>query len=212
MSSENWWKELVYATFLESGIQKQDLDDKFSSLFDSLYARFMTKEGYSLFPDVISTLDELKERGFKMGVISNSDERLISVMESLKLDQYFEFILPSRLAGYEKPAPEIFQKAIHLIDETIHIDEALHVGDDVEKDYFGAVNAGWHGVVLKRSKLSYEDYSPSLLAPGSTPQSPRNIMSLTDLYPLACHIRPDEEKQRQQQNDFDHLHVATDRQ
>jgi hypothetical protein len=55
---------------------EKDLDSKFSSLFPSLYTRFMTKEGYTIFPDVVSTLDELQRRGFKMGVISNSDERL----------------------------------------------------------------------------------------------------------------------------------------
>jgi FMN phosphatase YigB (HAD superfamily) len=54
-------------------------------------------------------------------------------MESLNLEKYFDFILPSCLAGYEKPKVEIFQKAIQLSGEVIHTDEALHVGDDVEK-------------------------------------------------------------------------------
>ncbi|KAI8337613.1 HAD-like domain-containing protein [Chlamydoabsidia padenii] len=208
MTSEEWWKELVYDTFLEAGIQKQELDSKFPILFQSLYTRFRTKEGYDMFPDVTSTLDELKRRGFKMGVISNSDERLLSVMESLNLEQYFDFILTSCLAGYEKPNVKIFQKAIHLTGEDIHTDEALHVGDDVEKDYHGAVNAGWHGVLLKRNKLSYEDFSPSLLAPTSR-RSPRNIMSLHDLYPLACHIRPSKEEEYQQ-CELQDLHVASD--
>ncbi|CAO3590073.1 unnamed protein product [Absidia cylindrospora] len=215
MTSENWWKELVYATFLEAGVQKQELDRKFPPLFYSLYTRFRTKKGYSLFPDVTSTLEELKKRGFIMGVISNSDERLLNVMASLKLDKYFDFILPSCLAGHEKPASDIFQKALHLAGQNIDSSEALHVGDDVEKDYFGCVNAGWNGVVLHRSKLSYEDYSPSLLAPGSTHRLPRNIMNLRDLYPLVCHIRPGEEDQthqRYQQHEDEclDLHLASD--
>ncbi|KAI8093444.1 HAD-like domain-containing protein [Halteromyces radiatus] len=196
MTTEQWWKELVYATFLEAGVRQKDMDRHFPKLFKSLYTRFRTKEGYSIFPDVIGTLQELQNRGIRMGVISNSDERLLSVMESLQLEKYFDFILPSCLAGHEKPRPEIFQKALHLTDQDIHVDEALHVGDDLEKDYFGAVSAGWHGVLLKRSKLSYEDCSPSILAPMTNRRSPRNIMSLNDLYPLACYIRPLDEPEQ----------------
>ncbi|CAO3644513.1 unnamed protein product [Cunninghamella blakesleeana] len=193
MSTEQWWEELVYGTFLLSGINKKDLDNQFPALFQALYTRFKTKEGYCLFPDVVPTLKELKRNGFIMGVISNSDERLINVMESFKLDQYFDFILPSCLAGYEKPRAEIFNKSLQLVREkNISPEDCLHVGDDIEKDYFGAVNAGWNGVLLERSKLSYEDYSPALILSDSNRHTPKKILTLHDLYPLACHLRPAE--------------------
>ncbi|CAO3624405.1 unnamed protein product [Cunninghamella echinulata] len=207
MSTEQWWEELVYGTFLHSGVNKQELDKQFPILFQSLYTRFNTKEGYCLFPDVLATLKELKQHGFIMGIISNSDERLINVIESFKLDQYFDFVLPSCRAGYEKPRPEIFRKALQLIDHHKCLPEdCLHVGDDVEKDYFGALNAGWNGVLLERCKLSYEDYSPALFLPGSNKHMPRKILTLHDLYPLACQIRPTENNHHHTQEQI-HLHA-----
>ena len=52
------------------------MDKNFDQLFNALYTRFTTAEAYSVFPDVLGTLQDLKERGFQMGVISNSDERV----------------------------------------------------------------------------------------------------------------------------------------
>jgi FMN phosphatase YigB (HAD superfamily) len=52
------------------------LDTNFDQLYNALYSRFTTAEAYSVFPDVLGTLKELKMSGFQMGVISNSDERI----------------------------------------------------------------------------------------------------------------------------------------
>ncbi|KAG2217814.1 hypothetical protein INT45_005415, partial [Circinella minor] len=131
MSTRQWWEELVYATFLGAGASKKDLDPVFNDLFNSLYTRFMTAEGYTTFPDVRRTLIQLRKRGFQMGVISNSDERVLSVMKSLELNDYFDFVLPSCMAGYEKPEVQIFEKACDITG--VRPDEALHVGDDIEK-------------------------------------------------------------------------------
>ena len=45
--------------------------------------RFASREGYVLHQDVLSCLAELKGRGIKLGVLSNSDPRTIKVIESL---------------------------------------------------------------------------------------------------------------------------------
>ncbi len=52
------------------------MDPNFDKLYNALYSRFTTAEAYSIFPDVLGTLQDLKEKGFQMGVISNSDERV----------------------------------------------------------------------------------------------------------------------------------------
>ncbi|KAI8146349.1 HAD-like domain-containing protein [Fennellomyces sp. T-0311] len=179
MASRTWWEELVYATFLGAGATKKDLDPVFDSLFDTLYTRFMTKDGYTTFPDVRRTLSELRRRGFHMGVISNSDERLPSVIKSLELDPYFDFVLPSCAAGYEKPDAQIFQKACEITG--VRPEEALHVGDDEDKDYYGARNAGWNATLLKRCKLSYQDSAPDLVPELARCKIPQTIMGLQEL-------------------------------
>ncbi|KAI9360270.1 HAD-like domain-containing protein [Pilaira anomala] len=133
MTPQTWWKELVHSTFIRAGIKPKELDPKFDELYHALYTRFTTAEAYSVFPDVLGTLKELKNYGFKMGVISNSDERVVKVIENLKLDTYFDFVIASSLVGYEKPNKAIYEQALKLAGNGVHAEEALHVGDDVDK-------------------------------------------------------------------------------
>ncbi|KAI9280680.1 HAD-like domain-containing protein, partial [Sporodiniella umbellata] len=123
---------LVYSTFLSAGVSSKVLDPNFDQMFHGIYNRFTTAEAYSVFPDVLRTLKELEQKGFKMGVISNSDERVVKIIESLKLNKYFDFVLASSIAGYEKPNKAIFDQALSLAG-SIPAESAFHVGDDVEK-------------------------------------------------------------------------------
>jgi FMN phosphatase YigB (HAD superfamily) len=75
-SVRNWWEELVYSTYIHSGVSKKELDPKFDKLFHGLFHRFTHEKYYDLFPDVTPTLEFLKKNGFKTGVISNTDERI----------------------------------------------------------------------------------------------------------------------------------------
>jgi putative hydrolase of the HAD superfamily len=52
-------------------------------------------------------------------------------MENLKLSQYFDFILTSSIAGYEKPDKRIFDQAIKL-GGNVSPKDTLHVGDDIK--------------------------------------------------------------------------------
>ncbi|KAI9246707.1 HAD-like domain-containing protein [Phascolomyces articulosus] len=137
MNPRRWWEELVYATFIASGVPKHELDPKFDQLFDSLYMRFTSDLGYSKFHDSIDCLKELQRHNIYTGVISNSDERLTDVLKSLKLTPYLDFVLPSYRAGFEKPDKEIFDQALRLVGTPIKPEEALHVGDDINTDYRG---------------------------------------------------------------------------
>ncbi|KAG1405308.1 hypothetical protein G6F60_003721 [Rhizopus arrhizus] len=191
MNPRGWWKELVYSTFLNAGVNSKD--PKFDQLYDALYDRFTTADAYSIFPDVMGTLELLKHQGFKLGVISNSDERVVHVVENLKLNRYFDFVLASAVVGFEKPNKAIFNKALEPAGD-VPAENALHVGDDIDKDYFGAECAGWNSVLLARSKLSYEDFSPAMVADTSIPlHRPKRLLSLHDLYPYINNLSEGEE-------------------
>lgn len=58
---------------------------------------------------------------------------VVSVMKNLDLSKYFDFILPSCLAGYEKPTLEIFERARFMAGPDILPQQALHIGDDQDK-------------------------------------------------------------------------------
>ncbi|KAI8975429.1 HAD-like domain-containing protein [Mycotypha africana] len=132
MTAEAWWRELVYSTYTLSGVEPKELDKNYDQLFTSVYNRFNAGDAYTIFPDVLPTLEELKNQGFRMGVISNADERLATIIDNLELGKYFDFVLASADVGVVKPNKAIYDKALKAAGREVKPQEALHVGDDVE--------------------------------------------------------------------------------
>lgn len=91
-----------------------------------------------------------------LGVISNFDTRLESILEDTKILKYFTFVLTSYDFGIEKPSLQIFNEALRSVkclrDEVISSHEATHIGDRVDNDYFGAKKAGWNALLIKHNK------------------------------------------------------------
>jgi putative hydrolase of the HAD superfamily len=83
-----------------------------------------------------SALAQLKERGFRLAVVSNSDGRIELAFRQAGLFDYFEFFIDSFLVGVEKPDPRIFQIALGRAGVAPH--EAIYVGDLYSVDVVGA--------------------------------------------------------------------------
>ncbi|OGQ84575.1 MAG: hypothetical protein A3F90_02935 [Deltaproteobacteria bacterium RIFCSPLOWO2_12_FULL_60_19] len=162
-----WWKELVRRVFEPYGTFAR-FDDYFAELFDY----FSRPDSWRLYPEILETLAALKERGLTLAVISNFDSRLFTILEGLGVAANFDSIVISSHAGYAKPAPEIFHRALALHD--VKAEEALHVGDSPDKDAAGASGAGLSGVLLDRG---------GKIAANSFPR----VRTLTDLLPLIDH-------------------------
>ena len=78
--------------------------------------------------DAFDTLDALKARGFRLGVVSNHRRTLPALLEAWGLAKYFETIVVSEIEGIEKPDPAI----LHLAMERLSLEDAhrcLYVGD-----------------------------------------------------------------------------------
>lgn len=137
------WAELVDRTF---GPQVKPSHSR--TFFAELYDRFSQPDAWHVFPDVFPVLRMLKERGLKLGIVSNWDERLRPLLRSLGLDRYFEAIIVSCEAGACKPAPELFTRACAALGSAP--EQTLHVGDDARRDGRGARAAGLQAVRLRR--------------------------------------------------------------
>ncbi|KAL4895518.1 hypothetical protein BDV59DRAFT_156146 [Aspergillus ambiguus] len=228
-----WWEELIRASFARAmtptrAARNVDLPD---GLIQHLLDRFASKEGYALYDDVEPFLKRVRcakthegplgpfERVL-VGVISNSDDRVPAVLESLglrvgscradedisslKLPGFEErvetasradclgdydnavcdidLVITSYEAGEEKPNSHIFdvarRQSIRLATQGkgLNADAAgswtcIHVGDDYDKDYQAATNAGWSAYFLPRN------------GEGSSRDGARSIRSLMDLIP-----------------------------
>lgn len=136
------WLEVVRRTF--AGLGEVSLE-----MFDAIYARFAEKRCWLIYDDVIPTLQTLENLELKLGVISNWDERLVPLLETLGLATYFEPIIVSATVGVHKPSREIFTAAAQAL--SLQESEILHIGDSQAEDVVGARNAGFHAFRIRRS-------------------------------------------------------------
>ena len=151
------WAVLVDATFagLTTILPSQ-------SFFDELYYDFGTSKPWRIFDDVLPTITALREQGTRLAVISNWDDRLCPLLETLELAREFEVILVSAEVGHTKPAPEIFQAAAEAL--RLPSSEILHVGDSENEDHHGAQAAGFQSRWLCRDSAEPIGHSiPSLM-------------------------------------------------
>ncbi|KAL9128376.1 MAG: hypothetical protein Q9217_002930 [Psora testacea] len=175
MEPSDWWANVIKSTFSPytacNGMPKVFIAD--------LWDLFRTGRGYRLYPDVLpffnylSRLRQQKEIArITTGVITNSDDRVPNIISSLGLytrskrydrrrhhfanedidvDSDIDFITMSYDTGTQKPSRRIFKAAARLSGlGTLKETQCIHVGDGLVADYYGAVDAGWHGILLKR--------------------------------------------------------------
>lgn len=113
---------------------------------DELFGRFSQAETFTLHPGGDELLDDLARRGLQVGIVSNWSARLPSLLERLGIAQRVDFVLCSAIERAEKPDAVIFERALKLADVEPH--EALHAGDDFEKDVLGARRVGMRAVLV----------------------------------------------------------------
>ncbi|HXG94325.1 MAG TPA: HAD-IA family hydrolase [Blastocatellia bacterium] len=131
-------KDQFYLTLLpEIGVPEDKLTHAIEHVLALARAEMLWRKAE---PQTASTLEELKERGLRLAVVSNSDGRIRHAFEQAGLDAYFDFFIDSFLIGVEKPDPRIFQ----LATEQAGVDtgEAAYVGDLYHVDVVGARAAG----------------------------------------------------------------------
>jgi putative hydrolase of the HAD superfamily len=117
-------------------------------LAERVYDYYFSPQAWKTYDDVIPLLDALKERGFKMGLISNWDSTLEPIIKGLGLAHYFDPIISSAVARLHKPMPEIFLLALEHIGAKP--ENAMHIGDHVYADAKGAAGVGITPVLLDR--------------------------------------------------------------
>lgn len=121
--------------------------ESISTIIDRLESRHAERNLWCRVRDhTVEALDELRRRGYRLGVISNSDGRIESLLESVGLLSRFDFVIDSQLVGVEKPDPRIFLMGCQRLG--LRPDEVMYVGDIYEIDVVGARNAGLRAVLI----------------------------------------------------------------
>jgi putative hydrolase of the HAD superfamily len=129
--------------------------------FPAVYDRFAEPDAWQVYPDVLPTLKALHDRGLKLGIISNWDERLRPLLTKLGLSAHFTSQIISCEVGATKPDPRLFQRAAAELG--VAPGQMIHVGDSHAFDVVGANAAGAHGRQVERRRPLTADWQVASL-------------------------------------------------
>jgi putative hydrolase of the HAD superfamily len=101
---------------------------------------------FQIFEDVLPVLEDLRGRGLKLGLVSNTGRNLDEFVQHHGLA--VDAAVSSGAHGKTKPHPTIFQAALERL--AVEPEEAVMVGDSIEDDVEGARAVGMRAVLLDR--------------------------------------------------------------
>ncbi len=112
-----------------------------------IYEEYLYKAGLKVHEEVLKVIKILKERGFKLGIVSNTPGGNVEkrILEDAGISSFFDIMLFSSFEGVRKPHPEIFMKVINFFK--IKPEELLHIGDTPELDIEGPLKIGAKAVL-----------------------------------------------------------------
>ena len=111
---------------------------------EGLVRRFFAVEvdSWVVFPGVTEMLQQVRDLGLKMGLLSNArnDWAVRKIIERLGLTRFFDAILTSAAVGIRKPRPEPFKQMLQLLGNKAS--DTVMIGNSMEADVAGAKPLG----------------------------------------------------------------------
>lgn len=137
--------EIVFRNIL----RKEGLDNPFLAESCCKLFRVLSREHFQLFPDSLPVLEEMRQKGYQLGVISDA-QKVFCLDEGniLGLSPFFSRIIMSTHLGFRKPDPRIFMIACTLLN--VLPAEAVYIGNEPETDIGGAKETGMKAILLDR--------------------------------------------------------------
>ena len=113
--------------------------------------------------EVTRTLSRLRERGFKVGVLSNTDEHEIRAWRDSPIAGLVDAVALSVEIGFVKPEPEAYAWVLNALGG-VPPQDAVFVGDGESRELVGAKSVGFREAVFMRGFVAHTGF-----------QTPENI-------------------------------------
>lgn len=152
-----FWRRLVQIT-LGDHCPHTLLDEVFAELWEA----FSGAACWRPFPDAAATVRTLRDRGYRVSLLSNADSRFRRTFVELGMADLFEQLFISSELGLEKPDRRIFDVVADRLG--FAGPQILHVGDSEFHDGAAAA-AGWQVVIVRRDLPDLAALLPFLPGP-----------------------------------------------
>jgi putative hydrolase of the HAD superfamily len=141
------WKR-IYLSLLDFKIANEQLSKEMSLEFLQILP---TKK--KLFPHTIEILNYLKEKDYKMHLITNGFESVqMQKIKNANIAHYFTEVVTSETSNSLKPNKEIFEFALKTTNATLS--ESIMIGDNETADIQGGINIGMDTVFVNHLNVA----------------------------------------------------------
>lgn len=116
------------------------------------------------FPEVVGTLGQLKALGYKLCIVSNTDDDVISGNVA-QLGGYIDRVITAQQAGAYKPDRRLFDHAHQQLG--VSLDQVVHICASPHLDHAAARDMGFRCVWIDRGtgRQLLADYTPDAILP-----------------------------------------------
>ncbi len=146
-----FYKEYYKQLLRGEGLTDESEIEKYGAqLFDLVWLKDRI-----LHDDALKVLKTLKEKGIKVGVISDTTPSLQKTLEALDVGEYIDSYTNSTEAGVMKPNPAIYILA--LLKLKLNPKECIYV-DDYDVEALGAEKLGFKAFRINRKNLDHKPF------------------------------------------------------
>ena len=164
--NQECWKLYQYDKITHAELRYNRLKYSFDALDYSIsdeeintiandYIRFLPENNH-LFDGTIEVLDYLNQK-YNLHIITNGfAEVQYKKINNSNIGSYFQTITNSEMAGVKKPNPIIFDYALDLAKAKK--ENSIMIGDSLDADIQGALDAGLDAIFFNESKIQVEQH------------------------------------------------------
>lgn len=101
--------------------------------------------------DVAEVLSSLRDRGYRLGVLTNgSEDQQLGKLSATGVAEFFDVVCISETIGVQKPDSRAFDTLARSLEVESH--QCLFIGDDFDQDVVGATAAGMQAFLIERRR------------------------------------------------------------
>jgi HAD superfamily hydrolase (TIGR01549 family) len=135
------WKTLMRDLLERAGAGPAGVEEAIDFLWDEQPRHNLWRRPI---PGMIDIARDLHRAGVPVGILSNSEGRMVELLQELGWLEYFRVVADSGKLGTQKPDREIFQWTADRLG--VPAGRIVHIGDSLAADVEGALGAGMRAI------------------------------------------------------------------